>query len=142
MGAVVPISAELRARREELLTRHLAAHNRGDVDGVIATFSDVHLELVASNRVLQGNADVAAYLRGRQESFPDAKFELITLFHADDAVVCEYWMSGTLMGDLRDMAATGKRFRARMCSVYRFDGADLVGQRVYYDTATIVRQLA
>lgn len=142
MAHVVPISAEVRSRREALLDRHLAAHNRADVDGVLATFTVPRLELVASGRVLDGADAISEYLRSRLRSFPDARYETIALFHADEAVICEYWMTGTLRGPLQELAPTGKRFRSRMCTVYEFDGADLVGQRVYYDTGTIVRQLA
>jgi predicted ester cyclase len=142
MTNVVPITAEVRSRREDLLRRHLAAHNRGDIPGILATFTNPHLELVPSGRTLDDAEAVGTYLKDRLQSFPDAAYEMITLHQADDAVICEYWMTGTHDGELHGLEPTGRRFRVRMCTVYLFDGADLIGQRVYFDTGTIARQLA
>ncbi len=142
MAEVVPISEKLREAREALLQRHLHAHNNGDVDGVIATFTRARIELIASGRVVDGADAVRAYLEDRRRSFPDQHFELICHHHSDDAVVSEHWMTGTHLGDLHGVEPTGRRFRARMASVFEFDGADLVNQRLYYDAGTIARQLA
>jgi predicted ester cyclase len=57
-------------------------------------------------------------------------------------VTAELWMSGSHLGSRTDFEATGKRFRCRMVSLFQFSGDDLVGVRIYYDTGTIVRQLA
>jgi hypothetical protein len=40
------------------------------------------------------------------------------------------------------MAPGGRRFRARMCALCIFDEDRLVCERVYFDSATILRQLA
>jgi predicted ester cyclase len=60
----------------------------------------------------------------------------------DDTVIAELWMSGTHRGPRPGVEATGKRFRCRLAAFFRFEGDALVGVRVYYDTATIARQLA
>ncbi len=142
MADVIPISEKLRVSREALLQRHLAAHNEGDVEGVLATFSHPRIELIASGRVLEGPDAVRAYLVDRRRSFPDQRFEVICHHHSDGAVVSEHWMTGTHLGDLHGVEPTGRRFRARMAAIFEFDGAELVNQRLYYDAGTIARQLA
>lgn len=142
MADVVPISGQLRAAREAVLAAHLAAHNAGDVEGVLATYRHPRVELIASGRVLDGPDEVRAYLVEQRRSFPDATFEPIHLHHCDGAVVAEHWLSGTHLGELQGMAATGRRFRVRMATVFDFDGDALVNQRTYYDRGTIARQLA
>ena len=138
----MPISDRLREAREELLRTHLSAHNAGDIDGVLATFSRPRIELIASGRVLEGADAVRSYLEERRRSFPDQHFEVICHHHSDDAVVSEHWMTGTHLGDLHGVDPTGRRFKARMAAIFEFDGDRLVNQRLYYDAGTIARQLA
>lgn len=141
MADVVPISSALRADREALLQRHLEAHNAGDVAAVVATYATPRLEIVPSGRVITGD-ELIEYLRERRHGFPDQSFELIALHHADDVVVAECWMAGTHLGQVNELEPTGRRMHVRIVSIFMFDGADLVGQRVYYDAGTVARQLA
>lgn len=142
MADVVPISDKLREAREELLRRHLEAHTAGDIDGVVATFARARMELIASGRVLDGADAVRSYLQDRRRAFPDQAFEVICHHHSDRAVVSEHWMTGTHLGAVHGVEPSGKRFRARMASIFDFDGGALVNQRLYYDAGTIARQLA
>jgi steroid delta-isomerase-like uncharacterized protein len=139
---VVPISDKLREAREELLRQHLHAHTAGDIDAVVATFTRPRMELIASGRVLEGADAVRAYLQERRRAFPDQAFEVICHHHSDRAVVSEHWMTGTHLGEVHGVEPSGKRFRARMASIFDFEGEALVNQRLYYDAGTIARQLA
>jgi steroid delta-isomerase-like uncharacterized protein len=139
---VVPISDKLREAREALLLRHLEAHTAGDIDAVVATFARPRMELIASGRVLEGADALRAYLQERRRAFPDQSFEVICHHHSDRAVVSEHWMTGTLLGEVHGVEPSGKRFRARMASIFDFEGEALVNQRLYYDAGTIARQLA
>ena len=142
VAEVVPISDKLRDARETVLRAHLDAHNSNDIDGVIATFARPRIELIASNRVVEGEAEVRAYLEERRQAFPDAHFEVITHHHSDRAVISEHWMTGTHLGDLHGVDPSGRRFKVRMAGIFEFDGEDLVNQRLYFDAGTIARQLA
>jgi steroid delta-isomerase-like uncharacterized protein len=142
VAEVVPISDKLREAREHVLRAHLDAHNAGDIDGVLATFTRPRIELIASNRVIDGEGDVRAYLEDRRRSFPDQHFEVICHHHSDRAVISEHWMTGTHLGDLHGVEPSGRRFKARMAAIFEFEGADLVGSRLYFDAGTIARQLA
>lgn len=133
---------ELRTHREVLVRRHMEAENVHDFDAVIATFARPRYELVATDQVHDGEAAVRAYFRESRSAFPDQRNELIGLHHADDAVVAEFWLLGTHRGPLLGMAPTGKAFRCRMVALFLFEGRDLVAERVYFDTATILRQIA
>ena len=142
VAEVVPISDKLREAREQVLRAHLDAHNAGDIEGVIATFGRPRIELIASNRVVEGAEEMRAYLEDRRRSFPDQHFEVICHHHSDRAVISEHWMTGTHLGDLHGVQPSGRRFRARMAAIFEFDGDQLVNQRLYYDAGTIARQLA
>jgi predicted ester cyclase len=73
---------------------------------------------------------------------PDLRFDVIAIHHGDDALVSALWMTGTHLRTGRDFEATGRSYRCRTAVIFSFDGDQLVGARVYYDTGTIARQLA
>jgi hypothetical protein len=55
----------------------------------------------------------------------------------------EFLLRGTHLGPLRGLPPTGRAFECRMCALFLFgpDGDRIVGERVYFDQATILRQL-
>ena len=83
-----------------------------------------------------------AYFRETRTAFPDQRNELISLRHVDDGVVVEFWLLGTHRGQLGGFAPTGREFKCRMAAFFLFEGEKIVCERVYFDTATILRQLA
>jgi steroid delta-isomerase-like uncharacterized protein len=131
----------LRQRREETVRRHMESENVHDFDATIATFSRPRYELIATGEVHDGEAEVREYFCRTRAAFPDQRNELIALHHADDAVIAEFWLLGTHRGPLMGIEPTGREFRCRMAAFFLFEGADLVCERVYFDSATILRQL-
>jgi predicted ester cyclase len=140
--SVTPIDARQRERREETLRALLDAQNRRDAEGAIACFAHPRYELIGSQHVYDGAAEVRRYYEMTFRLFPDLAFDVIATHHSDDVVAAELWMSGSHLGSRPDFEATGKHFRCRMVALFQFAGDDLVGVRIYYDTGTIVRQLA
>jgi steroid delta-isomerase-like uncharacterized protein len=134
-------SESIRARREATVRRHMEAENVHDFDTVLATFRLPRYELIATGQVHDGEAAVRAYFRDTRSAFPDQRNELIALHHADDAVIVEFWLLGTHRGALMGIEPTGRAFRCQMTALFLFDGADLICERVYFDTSTILRQL-
>jgi steroid delta-isomerase-like uncharacterized protein len=134
-------AASRRAAREATVRRHMEAENVHDFDAVIATFTHPRYELIATGQVHDGEAAVRQYFRDTRAAFPDQRNELIALHHADDAVLAEFWLLGTHRGALMGLEPTGRAFRCQMAALFLFDGADLVCERVYFDSATILRQL-
>ncbi|MGE5052583.1 MAG: ester cyclase, partial [Acidobacteriota bacterium] len=57
-------------------------------------------------------------------------------------VLLEVLICGTHLGAWRGLPATGRRVEIPLCGVYTFDDVDrLAGERIYYDRATVLRQL-
>lgn len=81
-------------------------------------------EPLFESRTLWGEENVAlilvsslaptAEIRTPRSAFPDRRNELVTLRHADDAVVVELWLLGTHTGHLGGLEPTGRAFRTRM----------------------------
>jgi steroid delta-isomerase-like uncharacterized protein len=135
------VSSELRQQREAIVRRHMESENVHDFDTTIGTFAHPRYELIATGQVHDGEAAVREYFRTSRAAFPDQRNELIALHHADDAVIAEFWLLGTHKGPLGGIAPTGRAFRCRMAAFFLFDGPKLVCERVYFDSATIQRQL-
>lgn len=135
------MNQDLRARREAIVRAHMESENVHDFDATIATFSHPRYELVPSGQVHDGEAAVRAYFKETRTAFPDQRNELIALRHLDDGVVVEFWLRGTHRGPLGGFAPTGKSFECRMTAFFLFDADAIVCERVYFDSATILRQL-
>lgn len=135
------LSKETREAREQIVRRHMELENVHDYPATIATFHYPRYELIATDRIFDGLGEVQEYFRESRTAFPDQRNELIAIHHADDAVITEFWLLGTHTGPLQGVAPTGKSFRCRMTAFFIFEGTNLVCERVYFDTATILRQL-
>ena len=131
----------LRAERERIVRLHMDAENRLDFETALGTFGHPRYELIATGTTHDGSEAVAQYFRDSRAVFPDQRNELISLRHADDAVIVEFWLVGTHRGRLGNVEPTGRSFRCRMTAFFIFEGAALVCERVYFDSATILRQI-
>lgn len=79
-----------------------------------------------------------AYSADTRTAFPG----ITALRHSADAVVVEFWLTGTHRGHLGKVPPTDGRFRVRMTAYLVFDESEtLVCERIYFDTPTMVRQL-
>jgi len=134
-------AAQLRERREAVVREHMESENEHDFDATIATFSHPRYEIIPTGDVFDGEADVRRYYAETRAAFPDQRNELITLHHIDDGVVVEFDLLGTHLGPLRSLTPTGRAFRCRMSAFFIFDDERIVCERVYFDQATILRQL-
>jgi steroid delta-isomerase-like uncharacterized protein len=131
----------VRARREAIVREHMESENRHDFDTTIGTFSHPRYEIVPTGDVYDGEEQVRRYFAETRTAFPDQRNELLSLRHADDAVIVEFDLLGTHLGPLRGLPATGRSFRARVTAFFIFDLDRIVCERVYFDQATIMRQL-
>jgi steroid delta-isomerase-like uncharacterized protein len=128
----------LRTARERLVRAHMADENTHDFDAVLATFPHPRYEIIPTGKVYDGREAVQGYYRATRRVFPDQRNEIISLRHADDAVVVEFWLRGTHAGG---EAPSGRSFAVRMTAFFLFEGERLVVERVYFDALTMVRQL-
>ena len=135
------ISAALREKREKIVIEHMESENRHEFDVTMDTFHHPRYELIGTGDVYDGEAEVAAYFNETRTAFPDQRNELIALHHADDAVLVEAMLYGTHDGPFRGLPPTGRSFEMRFMAIFVFEEDRLVCERVYFDSATILRQL-
>jgi steroid delta-isomerase-like uncharacterized protein len=143
MAETPPAAAppELRDLREQVVREHMESENEHDFDTTVGTFSHPRYEIVPTGDVYDGEAEVRRYYEETRAAFPDQRNELVSLRHADDAVIVEFDLLGTHRGPLRGVPPTGRSIRCRMSAVFEFEGERIVCERVYFDQLTILRQL-
>lgn len=137
----------LADQRVAVVREHMESENRRDFDATLGTFAHPRYELFGSGQVFDGPEAVMAYFQASRRAFPDQGNEPIALRPLEDAVLAEFWLIGTHLGPLPtprgELAPTGKRIRVRMAAVFEFEagGTGIVCERVYFDSAAVLRQL-
>lgn len=131
----------LREQRENVVREHMESENRHDFEATLGTFAHPRYELMPSGEVYDGRDAVMAYYAATRTAFPDQRNENVVLHHTDDAVIVEFDLRGTHLGPLYGIAPSGREFTCRMTAFFFFQGDRIVCERVYFDTATILRQL-
>jgi steroid delta-isomerase-like uncharacterized protein len=119
----------------------MESENHHDFDATIATFAHPRYEMIPTGDVFDGEQEVRRYYSESRAAFPDQRNELVELHHIDDGVVVEFDLLGTHLGRLGSLAPTGRAFRCRMTAFFIFDDERIACERVYFDQATILRQL-
>jgi steroid delta-isomerase-like uncharacterized protein len=134
---------DLDQRRLELVREHMLSENEHRFDDTLATFDHPRYEIIGTGDVYDGAEAVSGYYRASREAFPDQRNENTVLHAAADAVIAEFDLVGTHLGELRGIPPTGRGFRCRMCAVFEFEpgGEQIVCERVYFDQGTIAQQL-
>jgi steroid delta-isomerase-like uncharacterized protein len=135
------MSSDLRARREAVVREHMESENRRDFEATLGTFAHPRYELVATGQVFDGADAVREYYAASRGVFPDQRNVVHALHHADDAVIVEFDLLGTHRGEFLGTPPTGRTFTCRMAAVFLFASDRIVCERVYFDAATILRQL-
>ncbi len=130
-----------RVRREAIVREHMDSENRHEFDATLATFDHPRYELVATGEVHDGAEEVMRYFADSRTAFPDQRNELVSLHHADDAVLVEAVVRGTHLGRLGGLPPTGRTYELPILAIFVFEGDKLVCERVYFDANTVLRQL-
>lgn len=134
--------SNLRARRETIVQQHIHAENTADLDAMIASFHTPHYKVVPMGAISDGEEAVRGLIGGLIQGFPDFHFEAVTIHHADTAVIVEGRMTGTHRGEWAGIPPQGKRMDISVACIFDFEEDRLVNETVYFDFATLQRQIA
>lgn len=132
----------IRARREAIVRAHIEAEAvTHDVAATTATFRHPRYEVPALGAIVDGAEAVNGLIHGLIAAFPDFYLKTIDLYHADNAVIVEALFGGTQRGTWAGLEPTGKQMEVQSVLIFVFDGDGLVCEKVYFDHATVLRQL-
>jgi steroid delta-isomerase-like uncharacterized protein len=115
--------------------------NRRDVAGILAHYDDaITWHDVARGRTYRGKEEVGAFLRVLFAAVPDLRLDLTTRLPDGDLVAEEYTLTGTHLGPLFGLPATGRPLRIRAVSFVRMRDGRLAEDTFYVDLAGLLRQ--
>ena len=135
-------SSSLHARREAVVNAHIEAEAvQHDVAAVVATFKHPRYDVPALGGVMDGASEVGGLIQNLLGAFPDFWLKEARRHHADDAVIVECVFGGTQEGVFAGIAPTGRKMEVAAILVFEFEEDGLVGERVFFDLATVLRQL-
>lgn len=129
----------LHQRREAVVREHVAAENRQDIEATIATFDRPRYEV--NGEPHDGESAVRDLLQGMMGGFPDFHAEVEKVYHAENVVVGEARVTGTHSGLFAGVPPTERRVHYAMAAVFEFEEDRLICEKVYFDIATILRQI-
>ena len=125
-----------------LWQRHVLAENRRSIEGLLETLCDDPIyKVMATSQTFKGKDEVAVFYRGLFDAVPNANFELVNAFVAEEGVVEESILRGTHRGTLFGIPATGRELALPMTIVFPIMNRQILGERLYFDAATLARQL-
>jgi steroid delta-isomerase-like uncharacterized protein len=140
------ITDDLRKRRLAIIREHMDTEVTKEFDATLATFKTdgkghPRYEIMATGQVYDGDDEVMGYYLSTRTAFPDQRHENVRFHVADDAVIVEFDLLGTNLGEFYGMPPTGKSFRVPLIAVFFFEGDRIINERIYFDTASLVTQI-
>src|SRR3569623_675041 len=136
------IDDELRERSLAVLHEHFTSEVDQEFERTLATFAGhPHYEIMATGQVYDGDEEVLTYHRRQRTAFPDQRHDGVRHHVTEDAVISEFDLLGTNLGDFYGLPPTGRSFRVPVIAVFTFDGDRITSERIYLDTASLLNQI-
>ena len=89
-----------------------------------------------------GRDEVRTYYESLLQALPGLHLDVRRHHASASAVVVEVIIRGRHLGPWRGLPATGRQIEIPLCGIFTFDDEDrLAGEKIYYDRATLLRQL-
>ena len=141
--ASAPIPKDRTSTRIALVDQHIRLENEHNIEGVLKTFGDsAHYDDQPWDEHYKGRDGVRQFYEQLMNALPDLEIDVQWRHVTDDAILVEVIIRGTHRGRWRGLPPTGRRIEFPLCGIYTFDADDrLAGEKIYYDRATVLRQL-
>ena len=132
------MSARLR-----IVEEHVSLENAHDLEGIMGTFGEAaQYDDEPWNAHYRGRQEVRGFYAQLLRALPDLRIDVRRRHASDEAVILEVIIRGRHLGGWRGLPATGRQVEFPLCGVYTFDKENrLAGEKIYYDRATVLRQL-
>jgi len=113
-----------------------------DLDKVPASVTDdAEIEVIPLGRTYHGKEELREYAEWFFGSLSDIEIEVIDTTVSKGVMVSEIMVRATHTGPFLGYAPTGKRIEIRACRVFTLRDGLVHHGRIYYDLATVLRQI-
>jgi steroid delta-isomerase-like uncharacterized protein len=131
------------ATRLKLVDEHIKHENNHNLKAIMETFgATAHYDDEPWDAHYIGRDAVRVFYEGLLQALPGLQIDVLHAHASDTAVVVEVIIRGQHLGPWRGLPATGAQIELPLCGIYTFDADErLAGERIYYDRATLLRQL-
>jgi steroid delta-isomerase-like uncharacterized protein len=131
------------AARLKLVDEHVRHENAHDLDAIMGTFgASAHYDDEPWGAHYVGRDEVRRFYQELLQAVPGLRIDIERTHASATAVVLEVTIRAQHLGAWRGLPATGAQIALPLCGIYTFDNDDrLAGERIYYDRATLLRQL-
>ena len=131
------------AARLKLVDEHVRHENDHNLAAIMETFgATARYDDEPWDAHYVGRDAVRAFYEGLLQALPGLRIDVLHTHASDTAVVLEVIIRGQHLGPWRGLPATGAQIELPLCGIYTFDADErLAGERIYYDRATLLRQL-
>jgi steroid delta-isomerase-like uncharacterized protein len=131
------------AARLRIVEEHVRLENEHNLDGIMQTFgTTARYDDESWGAHYVGRDGVRTFYSELLRALPDMRINVLRQHATNDAVVLEVVIRGQHLGRWRGLPATGRHVEFPLCGIFTFDDGDrLAGERIYYDRATVLRQL-
>lgn len=133
-------------RQRAIVAEHIAAENAHDWDAVANTFVQddrAFYDVVPISTSFKGIEGVRGFYAAISAALPDMRVDVRAEYDCAGCSVREVVISGTHLGDYMGVPPTGNHVRVDLAAFYLFDEKveKLIAERIYYDQATVLRQM-
>lgn len=135
---------ERRDAMVQEIKSHLEAESTQDLSALLAGMTEncYNLVLCDPSPLYRGPDAVARRYRGLWTAFPDLQVRLRRIVAIEgELAVTEHMLSGTHAGPLFGFAPTGRPVQVETVVIWEFDSRLIRGETVYFDLATMLRQV-
>jgi steroid delta-isomerase-like uncharacterized protein len=131
------------AARLKIVEEHVRLENLHDLEGIMQTFgAAARYDDEPWEAHYVGRDGVRTFYADLLRAMPDLRIDVEHRHVSDAAIVLEVIIRGHHLGAWRGLPPTGRAVEFPLCGIYTFDDEDrLAGEKIYYDRATILRQL-
>jgi steroid delta-isomerase-like uncharacterized protein len=135
--------SEHQSLRVRLVDDHVALENRHDLDGIMTTFgAAARYDDEPWDAHYIGRDGVRAFYAELLRAMPDLRIDVHRRHVSEATIILEVIIRRHHFGSWRGLPPTGRSIQFPVCGIYTFDEMNkLAGEKIYYDRATVLRQL-
>ena len=127
---------------KQMLRTHMKAENAHQMEETLATLTpDCLFEDMALGQIFQGHAGAREYYQTWWDAFSTTAHPEHVYYTDQDFAIAEVHFHGTHTGSFLGIEPTGREVDIPIAIFVTFREGLMVGERMYWDVATLLRQI-